>query len=149
MNIETEICGKIKTVFQGVLPGLKVVGNWMIDDYCFRNVDVGHVDKMEIVVSPRKYDGYTSRIAEFTCSLETTFTVASDADLSRSIELYDLIIGQIDLWHGDIGAVKRDLGFEAFEPVGFRLDDGSFELDLDKKTRHIYSQFTVKGRIRG
>jgi len=54
------------------------------------------------VVSPRKYDGYTSRIAEFQVSLETTFALADDADISRTLEAYELIVGRLERWHGDI-----------------------------------------------
>jgi len=153
MNIETEICGELSRVFQTLLPGLEVEGNWLVDDDFLKGVESGKTEKMEISVSPRKYDGYTSRVAEFAVTIDTTFSLADDADLIRTVEAYELIVGKLEQWHADISAVKSDLYFNneiehiGFDPVGFKIDGGNFDIDRETKTRHLTQQFTIKGRI--
>jgi len=151
MTFETELCRNLQTVFQTLLPGLEVDGNWLLDNDYIKGLDCGETEKMEITVSPRKYDSYTSSAAEFACSIDTTFSLASDADLSRTVEAYELIIGKLEQWQSDINAVKSDLSVSTsvlrFDPVGFRLDGGSFELDRETKTRQLLQQFTIRARL--
>jgi len=152
MNVEIELCVNLSTVFQSLLPGLEIEGNWAVDESYLKGVDTATTEKLEINVSPRKYDGYTSRMAEFSVSLEGEFSLADDASFARTTEVYELMVGKLDEWHGDITAVKRDLSVSEgngcrFDPVGFRLDGGNVEIDRDTKTRHITQQFTIKGRI--
>jgi len=148
MNIETELCKALSRVFQGRLDGLPVEGNWIADETYLKGVDAGETEKLEITVSPRKYEGYTSRIPEFSVTLEATLALSDDASLERTLGIYETIAGILEDWHENISSVKRDLTVaSAFDPVGFRLDGGTFELDRETKSRNITQQFTIKGRI--
>lgn len=147
MNIETEICKALATVFQGLLTDVEIRGNWLPDDG-IKGAEVYAGKKLEINVGTRRYDGYSSPVAEFAVTLEGTFAAAEDTSLDETVYAYETTVGKLESWHHNLATVKTDLTIaNLFTPVGLRLDGGSLDIDRDTKTRTFTQQFTLKGRI--
>jgi len=147
MNIEQEICKRVSDVLKCLLTDVEIDGNWNVDG-AEKGVGPKAGPRLEVSVSPRKYDGYTSRVAELDVTFEGAFPFADDVTFARTVEAYDTLVGRLEEWHGDISSVKRDLTVDgAFDPVGLRLSGGTMEIDRETKVRNFTQQITIKGRI--
>jgi len=147
LNIETELCKAVVGVFQGVVNGVEIHGKW-IPDEDFKGVDVYDGRRLDVSVSARKYDGYSSPMAEMSVTIEGAFSAEEDTSLAETVAAYDSVVGKLEEWHHDIASVKRDLSFSGFSPVGLKVDGGPpIEIDRETKTRSFTQQFTIKGRI--
>lgn len=147
MNVETNLCKTLADLFQDRLDGIAVHGNWIVDNTA-KGVSPKPGPKLEISVKPRRYDGYSSPMAEIDVRLDCDIPFASDATLSRTVDAYDRLSGILETYHRDFAAVKRDLTVVGFTPVGFRFGgENDMSTDPETKTRYFTLQFTIKGRI--
>jgi len=158
MTIEKELCKAVVGVFQEMLNDVEIHGNWIPDDD-IKGVDVYEGRRLDVNVSARKYDGYSSPMAEMSVTLEAEFAAEDDITLAETVSAYESVIGKLEEWHHDIAAVKRDLTLTnqlpttnqpttIFVPVGLKVDGGQpIEIDRETKTRSFTQQFTIKGRI--
>ena len=148
MNAERNICLAICRILDGLKLGAAIRGN-LIADGSFKGVATALGPKIDVEVKPRRYDGYSSPMAEFGVTLNGEYTATSDATLARTMDCYDTVQARLDDYHRDFLAVKRDFTLEGFTPVGFRLggDDVGILIDTNSKKRYFTLQFTLKGRI--
>ena len=144
--VEQELCTKIVRILQERLPDVVVDGNWL--PMPTKGAVDGRLSRLDVTVGPRSYGEFTSLTAEMAVMLEGTIPVGADTTADRSIAAYSRIVELVEEWHGSIAAVKRDLALDSFDPVGLRLDGGTFELDRDTKVRHYSQTFAVRGRVK-
>lgn len=150
MLVEQELCRKLVDIFSEALPGVDVEGNWLpSDDGGFKGEANISGSVLHIRVSPRSYDSFTDKIAEFKVELEGSIRVAEDTDGSGTFICCGKFLSVLFGWQDDIVAVKRDLSVEGhFNPVGFRMDpDGDLDIEKETLTRKYNQSFTLKGRI--
>ena len=146
-NVETRICKAVCEVLQGLLTDAAIRGNIVVDG-SFKGVQPTVGPTVEVTVKPRRYDGYSSPMAEIDVALDGSYPAASDTTLGRTLECYDAVATRLDEYHHTLAPVKRDFTVEGFTPVGFKLGgDGDIYIDPDTKKRTFTLQFTLKGRI--
>lgn len=148
MSVEKGICTAVCRILDGMVLGAAIRGN-LVADGAFKGVTKTLGPKIEVAVKPRRYDGYSSPMAEIGVTLYGAYPSTSDATLGRTMDCYDTVAARLDEYHRTIAAVKRDFTVDGFTPVGFRLggDDDGIEIDPDTKKRYFALQFTIKGRI--
>lgn len=150
MLVEQLICRKVLTIFSSALPNVAVVGNWLpSEDGGFKGESDISESVLHIRVSPRGYDSFTSKIAEFKVEIDGSIRIEEDTNGSETFACCEKIMDVLSGWQNDIIAVKRDLAVERrFDPVGFRMDSsGSLDIADDTLTRTYNHSFTLKGRI--
>jgi len=151
MIIEQELCKTLATVFEGVLNGVSIDGNWLPPKGGNpKGAEARKMVSLYIRVGSRNYTSYTTRVAEIMVSFEFKAALASDPNLSRSAEAYEATIGRLEDWQHDIEAVKRDLTISGlFDPVGLVLGGNAPEFDpKDEDENRTFTQtITIKGRI--
>ncbi len=154
MTVEQQLCKRLADILKELLPGVDVEGNFLPDETdTFKGMDVYQGASIDVVVSTRAYDTFSTHTAELRVDINGELPVESDPDLSATIGLYADIVHLLEDWRGDIASVKRDLTLKdgedctIFDPVGLRLDNGDFELDPESKSRTFQLPFTVRGRI--
>ena len=172
MLVEQELCRKLVDIFREALPGgVDVDGNWLpSEDGGFKGEADISGSVLHIRVSPRSYDSFTDKVAEFKVELEGTIRVEEDTDGSGTFVCCGKLLSVLTGWQDDIAAVKRDLavvgsrsrtedvenstvglGLQTttiFDPVGFRMDpNGDLDIDQGTLTRKYNQSFTLKGRI--
>lgn len=150
MLVEQELCRKLVDIFKDALPSVEVEGNWLpSEDGGFKGEADISGSVLHIRVSPRSYDSFTDKIAEFKVDLEGTIRVEEDTDGSGTFICCGKLLSVLSSWQDDISAVKRDLSVEGhFNPVGFRMDpNGDLDIEQDTLTRKYNQSFTLKGRI--
>jgi len=172
MIIEQELCKALAAVFEGVLNGVSIDGNWIPPKGGNpKGAEARKMVSLYIRVGSRNYTSYTTRVAEIMVSFEFKAALASDPNLSRSAEAYEATVGRLEDWQHDIEAVKRDLTIEAkardegedstlrlglnpspspaFDPVGLVLGGNAPEFDpKDEDENRTFTQtITIKGRI--
>ena len=146
-NAETLLCEAVCKVFEGLLEGFSIRGNWTVDG-SFRGAAKTVGPKLDVSVKPRRYQAYSSPMAEFDVSLEGSYPAAADTTLHRTVEAYELAAGYLDACHRSLDPVRRDFTLAGFTPVGFRLGgNGDFDIDPENGRRFFTLQFTIKGRI--
>ena len=171
MLVEQELCRKLVDIFKDALPGVDVDGNWLpSEDGGFKGAADISGSVLHIRVSPRSYDSFTDKIAEFKVELEGTIRVEEDTDGSGTFICCGKLLSVLSGWQDDIVQVKRDLSVPLasclvpdandaqntehksqgtiFTPVGFRMDpNGDLDIDQDTLARKYNQSFTLKGRI--
>ena len=162
MLVEQELCRKLVGIFAAALTGVDVQGNWLpSDDGGFKGEPDIEGSVLHVRVSPRSYDSYTDKIAEFKVELDGTIRVEEDTDMTDTFVCCAKILAILTGWQNDITAVKRDLTVSrpedapdasarpcAFDPVGYRMDPGGdLDIENDTLTRKYNQSFTLKGRI--
>ena len=162
MLVEQELCRKLVDIFAAAPTGVDVQGNWLpSDDGGFKGEPDVEGSVLHVRVSPRSYDSYTDKIAEFKVELEGTIRVEEDTDMTGTFVCCAKLIAILTDWQNDIAAVKRDLTVSrpddapdasvrpcAFDPVGYRMDPGGdLDIENDTLTRKYNQSFTVKGRV--
>ena len=150
MLVEQGICRKLVDIFREALPGVDVQGNWLpSEDGGFKGEPDISGSVLHIRVSPRSFDSFTDKIAEFKVELEGTIRVEEDTDMSGTFICCGKLLSVLSGWQDDIAAVKRDLSVDChFNPVGFRMDpNGDLDIENDTLTRKYNQSFTLKGRI--
>ena len=159
MLVEQELCRKLVDIFAAALTGVDVQGNWLpSDDGGFKGEPDVEGSVLHVRVSPRSYDSYTDKIAEFKVELEGTIRVEEDTDMTGTFVCCAKLLAILTGWQNDITAVKRDLTIEQsnnpnnrtilFAPVGYRMDPGGdLDIENDTLTRKYNQSFTLKGRI--
>lgn len=150
MLVEQELCRKLVDIFKDALPGVDVDGNWLpSEDGGFKGAAEISGSVLHIRVSPRSYDSFTDKIAEFKVEIEGTIRVEEDTDGSETFICCGKLLSVLSGWQDDIVAVKRDLSVEShFNPVGFRMDpNGDLDIENNTLTRKYNQSFTLKGRI--
>lgn len=147
MNVETYLCKAVCEVLQGLVNGCEVKGNWIVDG-SFKGVQPTVGPKIDVTVKPRRYDGYSSPMAEFDVILDGAYPAAADTSLGRTLETYDTVATRLDEYHHNLAPVKRDFTVDGFTPVGFKLGgNGDIDIDPNTKKRYFTLKFTLKGRI--
>ena len=153
MLVEQELCKTIVEYLQSIFTTrgieVEVDGNWLVDEDGFKDVDeTGAGSKVYVTVSPRTYETYTAKVAEFDVKIEADFRHDDSFDGAKVAVCYGRIIEMLDLWHDQIDAVKQALSIpEAFDPVGLRLSGGAWERTNDPRGWSFDQSFAVKGRI--
>ena len=173
MLVEQELCRKLVDIFRDALPGVDVEGNWLpSEDGGFKGEADISGSVLHIRVSPRSYDSFTDKIAEFKVELEGTIRVEEDNDGSGTFVCCGKLLSVLSGWQDDICQVKSDLTVKSeelrvrsdgdsttlnsqlsthnhlFDPVGFRMDpNGDLDIENDTLTRKYNQSFTLKGRI--
>ena len=170
MLVEQELCRKLVDIFAAALTGVDVQGNWLpSDDGGFKGEPDVEGSVLHVRVSPRSYDSYTDKIAEFKVELEGTIRVEEDTDMNGTFVCCAKLLAILTGWQNDITAVKRDLGVGVgdrcrdddnsslqlqlqtttfFDPVGYRMDpNGDLDIENETLTRKYNQSFTLKGRI--
>ena len=146
-NVESRLCKAVCEVLQGLLTGATIRGNLVVDG-SFKGVRPTVGPKIDVTVKPRRYDGFSSPMAEFDVTLDGAYPAAADTTLGRTIETYDAVVTRLDEYHHTLAPVKRDFTVDGFTPVGFRLGgNGDIDIDPETKKRYFTLQFTIKGRI--
>lgn len=146
-NVETRLCKAVCEVLQGLLTDAAIRGNLVVDG-TFKGVQPTVGPKIDVTVKPRRYDGYSSPMAEFDVILDGAYPAAADTSLGRTLETYDTVATQLDEYHHNLAPVKRDFTVDGFTPVGFKLGgNGDIDIDPNTKKRYFTLQFTLKGRI--
>ena len=147
--VEQELCKRLAKVFEDLLPGISVSGNWLpAGRSSIKGAEPWRGAKLDVTVGTRSYGEYTSLTAEMQVTLEGEFPVAADPTLDRSVAAYAAIVGRLEEWHGSMAAVKRDLSLDGlYVPVGLQLAGGEFELDEDTKARRYSQTFALRGRV--
>jgi len=151
VNIESGICVNLLTVFQTIFPGLAVDCKWLVGKDFMPVHRPRETKRMKIELSPRKYDSYTSPVAEFSGTISMTFSLSEESDVVRAIDDYDTVVEKLDAWHHDIEEAKNDLSVKdgvrtLFSPVGFMSQGGDIDIDSETKTGNFILEFTLKGR---
>ena len=145
--IERTLCEKLVHILRSRLVGIAVEGIWLPES---NNLVKGAANpnssaRIDVYVGTRAYDGYTSRIVEMKVRIDGCFSAAGDMKAQKAANAYGMLTdGILEEWQGDMDSVKRDLAFEGFAPVGFRLDGGDW--DVDAYDRVFSQSFTIKGR---
>ena len=171
MLVEQELCRKLVDIFAAALTGVDVQGNWLpSDDGGFKGEPDVEGSVLHVRVSPRSYDSYTDKIAEFKVELEGTIRVEEDTDMTGTFVCCAKLLAILTGWQNNIAAVKRDLGVVKscsgrneddnsalqlqlqtttfFDPVGYRMDpNGDLDIETETLTRKYNQSFTLKGRI--
>ena len=161
MLVEQELCRKLVDIFAAALTGVDVQGNWLpSDDGGFKGEPDVEGSVLHVRVSPRSYDSYTDKIAEFKIELEGTIRVEEDTDMTGTFVCCAKLLAILSGWQNDITAVKRDLTVApepstnhqspstSFDPVGYRMDpNGDLDIENETLTRKYNQSFTLKGRI--
>ena len=165
MLVEQELCRKLVDIFAAALTGVDVQGNWLpSDDGGFKGEPDVEGSVLHVRVSPRSYDSYTDKIAEFKVELEGTIRVEEDTDMNGTFVCCAKLLAILTGWQNNIAAVKRDLTVSdagrvgnvpgasrlgtSFDPVGYRIDpNGDLDIENETLTRKYNQSFTLKGRI--
>lgn len=146
-NVETRLCKAVCEVLQGLLTDVAIRGNLVVDG-SFKGVQPMVGPHIDVTIKPRRYDGYSSPMAEFDVTLDGAYPAAADTSLGRTLETYDIVATRLDAYHHTLAPVKRDFTVDGFTPVGFKLGgNGDIDIDPNTKKRYFTLQFTIKGRI--
>lgn len=147
--LEKRLCERIVLRLHEGLSGVSVEGSWLPES---NNIIKGASNpnasaRIDVSVGARSYNGYTSRVAEIKVRIEGRFAASIDKDAQKAACAYGTLTdGILERWQADIQAVKSDLTLEDFEPIGFRLDGGDWEIDADDR---VFTQsFTLKGILK-
>ena len=153
MLVEQKLCKTIVEYLQSIFTTrgieIEVDGNWLVDEDGFKDVDeTGAGSKVYVTVSPRAYETYTAKVAEFDVKIEADFRHDDSFDGAKVAVCYGRIIEMLDLWHDKIDAVKLALSIpDVFDPVGLRLSGGAWERTHAPQGWSFDQSFTVKGRV--
>lgn len=149
MPVEIRLCRKLVEIFRAALPNVEVEGNWLpSEDGGFKGEPEISGSVLKIRVSPRSYDSFTDRIAEFKVGVDGSIRVEDDTDGHELFVCCSKILAVMSEWQDNIVAVKRDLSVEGFSPVGYRMEaDGDLDIEEETLTRKYNQSFTIKGRI--
>ena len=153
MPIEAQLCKRLADILKDLFTEagieIEVDGNWLVDADGFKDVDeTGAGSKVYVTVSPRAYETYTAKVAEFDVKIEADFRHDDSFDGAKVAVCYGRIIEMLDLWHDKIDAVKLALSIpDVFDPVGLRMSGGAWERTHDPQGWSFDQSFTVKGRV--
>ena len=157
--MEKRLCRRIAEALNGALKDVSVEGNWLPETSGLMKAgqarpsgQAGHTTckpgRLDVEVGTRRYESYTSRVCEIRAWLYGAFPAAQDVNAERTATSYGELMGLLEEWQGDIAAAKEALRLEDFEPAGFRLDGGKWQIDAETKERTYSQSFTVRGRLK-
>lgn len=135
---------------QECLDGVQVEGNWLPEGSGLvkataRSAMAGAYGRIDVEVGTRAYGSYTSSVCEVKVWLRGRMEAKYDLDAAKAAGIYDRMMDMLEEWQGSLAAAKEALRLEDFEPSGFRLDGGDWEIDGETKDRTFTQGFTVKG----
>ncbi len=127
----------------------RVVGAWEVkQDGEVKGESDASDAVIDVVVSPRSYDGFMSTQADFNCAIGIAVRRDSCPTGAEIAEITEPLFALLHSWNADVDAVYEDLTVDGFRPGGLQLTGGyGPEYDESREVWMVMQSFTVRGVI--